>query len=404
MTLFDYIKQNNRFDLLLEWDPEANKGIDPSELAPSSRERFGWVCEKGHHWRAMLAARTEKGNACPYCSGVKAAPGETDLATLRPDLLELWHPMRNGKLTPQQVMPTSHKRVWWRCAHGHEWEARVDAVADGSRCPYCARYKAAPGETDLAASHPELLKEWDYEKNKLTPQEVLSGTRKKVWWKCPEGHSYQAFVYAKTAGAGCPYCSGRKVLPGFNDLATTDPELAAEWDDEANNVKPTEISRSSHGKVWWRCEQGHAYEAAPYSRAGGSGCPYCAGRKVLPGFNDLATTHPKVAAQWDDNLNIGLTPEMVSKGSNEKVWWKCSEGHVWQAAVFSRTRKKASDCPICAGNNAAAKRYKKLEPIRIAEAKERELRRIAARKQPEADQPRQRGSANSIYTRPGNTP
>lgn len=88
----------------------------------------------------------------------------------------------------------------------------------------------------------------------------------------------------------------------------------------------------------------------------GSGCPYCAGRKALRGFNDLATVDPKTAAQWHPTLNGSLTPEMVTAGSRKKVWWQCSEGYVWKAAVYSRTGSRKSGCPVCAGR-AKQNRY-----------------------------------------------
>ena len=102
--------------------------------------------------------------------------------------------------------------------------------------------------------------------------------------------------------------------------------------------------------MWWLCERGHPYQAVVAARTThGSGCPYCAGRRVLAGFNDLATTVPRVAAQWHPTLNGGLTPEMVTAGSRKKVWWQCSEGHVWKAAVYARAGAQKSGCPVCAG-------------------------------------------------------
>lgn len=263
-------------------------------------------------------------------------------------VLSLWDTDRNG--AADGITPGSHRRVWWRCKEGHSWQQKVFAVADGAGCPYCAGYLPVPGENDLATTHPALAAEWDGEKNGAAASAVSAGSAKCAWWRCPEGHSYQAAVYSRMAGTGCPYCAGRRVLAGFNDLLTTDPEICGQWDYEKNDVGPDEINRGSHKKIWWRCELGHSYSAEPYARAAGNGCPYCAGRRVLAGFNDLATTNPSAAAQWAQDLNGDVTPQMVTKGSNRKFWWKCSEGHYWQAAVFSRTRKRASDCPICAGS------------------------------------------------------
>ena len=347
VNLYEFVRQNNRLDLLLEWDREANAALDPAKLAPSDHTRVAWVCAKGHRWTAALSARTGNGTGCPYCGGQKAVPGETDLATLRPDLLALWHPTKNGALSPRMLGPSSHRSVWWRCANGHEWQARVYAVSEGSGCPYCAGSRPIPGKTDLATTHPALAAEWDAEKNGCPASSVTYGARAEAWWRCALGHSFKTPVYARVRGDGCPYCSGKKALAGFNDLATTDPELAKEWAEEG--LLPTEITRGNHRAVKWRCALGHVYEAPVYARASGSGCPYCAGRKVLAGFNDLAVTHPRLAAQWDETLNGDLSPQMVSKGSNKKVWWRCAEGHVWQAAVYSRTRSRAADCPVCAG-------------------------------------------------------
>ena len=102
----------------------------------------------------------------------------------------------------------------------------------------------------------------------------------------------------------------------------------------------------------------HEWQAVIAARAvENSGCPYCTGRRVLAGFNDLATLHPKIAAQWDDTLNGTLTPEMVTPGSHKRVWWKCHEGHVWKTAIYSRTGKQKCGCPVCAGKTTRQFRY-----------------------------------------------
>jgi len=149
------------------------------------------------------------------------------------------------------------------------------------------------------------------------------------------------------------------VMPGENDLATLFPDIAAQWDTERNeSLRPDQVTSFSNRKVWWRCTLGHEWQAVVAARVvENSGCPYCAGRRVLAGFNDLATLHPKIAAQWDDTLNGTLTPEMVTPGSHKRVWWRCSEGHVWRAAVYSRTGKQKCGCPVCAGKTKQHSQY-----------------------------------------------
>ena len=210
-----------------------------------------------------------------------------------------------------------------------------------------------PEKNSLAAIAPELLSEWDTEKNApLTPEQVLAGTHRKIWWRCKKGHSWQAAAVSRIRNrTECPVCAGKKVISGENDLATVFPQLAAQWDAEKNgSLTPENVSPNSNRRVWWKCEKGHAYCAViAYRAQSSSGCPYCTNRKVLAGFNDLATLEPAVAKEWHPTLNGALTPEMVTAGSHRKVWWQCALGHVWKAAIYPRTGKQRCGCPICAG-------------------------------------------------------
>ena len=264
-----------------------------------------------------------------------------------------WSRKRNGSLLESHVTDGSHKRVWWECSQEHTWQAPVYSVRiDGAGCPYCAGRYPILGETDLSTTHPQIAAMW-HKRNPKGPESVTAGSHKKVWWQCERGHEWETTVSSVALeGSGCPYCMGRKAIPGETDLATICPEIAASWDWERNgSLTPERVLPSAHDKVWWRCELGHFWQAMVFSRTGekSSGCPYCTGKKVLAGFNDLATVKPNLAKEWFQPLNETLTPSDVTTGSNKKVWWKCGEGHVWQAYVYSRTRRKGTGCPVCAG-------------------------------------------------------
>ena len=272
----------------------------------------------------------------------------------------MWHPERNTDLKPEEITFGSRRHAWWKCGRGHEWQAMVYSVTAGCACPYCSGKKAIPGETDLATTHPELIEQWS-KKNTLLPEEVTAGSDKRVLWICEKGHEWEARVSAITAeeGSGCPYCAGKRAIPGETDLATTRPDLMEQWDMEKNaETDPRKLLPSSHDRVWWKCELGHSWQAVVFARTreNASGCPYCTGRQVLAGFNDLATLKPKVAKEWYQSLNGELRPEDVTLGSNKKVWWQCNDGHVWQAVVYSRTRRKGAGCPVCAGAVKAPRR------------------------------------------------
>jgi len=333
-------------ELSTEWDYGKNPGLTPSGVGRYSKAAVWWKCRHGHSWKTTVAKRT-RGQGCPYCAGTKAWKGFNDLATTMPEIAAQWDYEKNNGLIPGDVMAGSNARVWWKCEQGHSWQAAVYSRKAGSGCPYCAGNAVLPGYNDLQTRMPGLIREWDFERNtKISPDMVAPNAKQKIWWRCSQGHSWQATVYSRTSGKGCPYCAGKKVLTGFNDLSTVNPTLAAEWDDRRNGtLTPKEVTASSHRTVWWMDGIGHSWKARVANRSQGCGCPYCAGRQVLPGFNDLATLNPALAAEWDFEKNGNLTPFMVTIQSKRSVGWKCAKGHRWKAMVSNRSR---CGCPYCA--------------------------------------------------------
>ena len=134
------------------------------------------------------------------------ANSPNNLAVTGPELANEWHPTKNGSLTPLDVTPGSHKRVWWVCERGHEWEALIGDRARGDGCPYCAGQKVG-ADNNLAVQGPVLAKEWHPTKNgDLTPYDVTPGSGKKAWWLCKRGHVWEVPIYYRTRGRGCPAC------------------------------------------------------------------------------------------------------------------------------------------------------------------------------------------------------
>jgi hypothetical protein len=221
----------------------------------------------------------------------------------------------------------------WKCVLGHLWKQTPNSrSSQKSGCPYCSNQKVLTGFNDLATTNPELAREahgWD-------PKTIIAGTKNKLVWKCPKNHLWYCTgsdrIYKKV---NCNVCSNRVVLAGFNDLATTNPELAR----EAHGWDPKTVIAGSHKSLIWQCKEGHIWQAKSYSRLK-YGCPYCSNQKVLTGFNDLATTNPELAREahgWD--------PKTVSAGSGSKLSWICSDGHIWKSIV--KSRNLGSNCPSC---------------------------------------------------------
>lgn len=336
-------KITDRVDLITQWDFAKNE-LDPSQLSVGSDKRAWWKCDKGHSWDNKISKQQDAG--CPYCSNHRILPGFNDLQTKNPGIAVEWAYEKN-KLLPSQVMPGSEIKVWWKCSKGHLWQALVMNRNSGGGCPYCAGKITLAGFNDLQTRNPALAAEWVYEKNKLMPSQVTPGSNKKVWWKCDKGHLWQAFVCSRTHGQGCPYCVGKKVLAGFNDLQTINPALAAEWGHEKNDLMPSQVTAGSTKRVWWKCNKGHEWKSAVAPRNAGNKCPYCGMRKVLFGFNDLESLSPQLLDEWDYEKNK-LPPSHFLQTSAKEVWWRCKKGHSWKTKIYTRSINGCS-CPRCYG-------------------------------------------------------
>lgn len=398
-------------EILDEWDYSKNIDITPKDVTVGSPEKVWWKCNKcGNSWEATVASRS-RGRGCPQCAREtqssfpeqavyyyikKMFPDAVngDKEQISPYELDIYIP--SIKTAIEYDGQAYHKRekdlrknklciskgiFLYRIRENKLGEVKE---TDGVKCLYikagdldglanaineiifdlCGtnikisikddsanilnQYITKKKESSIAINYPEIAAEWDYEKNKNVKPDMLSpGSDKIVWWICKNNHSYKASVCHRVDGKGCPYCSKRKLLVGFNDFATCYPKIAAEWDYSKNNgLTPREVIGGAK-KIWWICPKGHSYEATMNSRTNrNSGCSICSNIKALKGFNDLSTTNPEIAAEWDYDKNNGLLPEAVVIGSNKRVWWICPKGHSYDMPIYER---KNSGCPFCAG-------------------------------------------------------
>ena len=255
-----------------------------------------------------------------------------------PNLMAEWNYEKNAEFNPSKLTLGSNKKVWWKCDKGHEWDSTIVNRTKGSGCPYCAGQKVLYGYNDLMTLNPKLSQEWNFEKNgDLLPKDFTVNSGKIVWWKCNKGHEWQTAIGHRNKGNGCPYCSGRYAIEGKNDLASVNPKLAEEWNyDKNEGLTPANVLPNSEKNVWWVCSNGHEWKTTIASRNSGKGCPYCSGRYAIKGENDLQTANPKLAKEWNYEKNNSLTPMDVLPNSAKKVWWKCIQGHEWQATIASR--------------------------------------------------------------------
>ena len=227
---------------------------------------------------------------------------------------------------------------------------------------------------DISRLAPHLQKEWDHTANAHWGRITINPySHLQAWWSsgvCKTGqpHRWQARMDNRTSGDGCPYDEGKAVCP-CNNLACNHPEVAAEWDREANGERTPEIvAAGSSIEAAWRCGLcGHSWTACVAKRTfRGDGCPQCAceAQHFRTRQPSICAGAPHLLAEWDWEANErhGWHLDKVTLGSNKKVHWtlrnECKLGlvHRWQASPNECIGKKAGSpfphgVAVCACNS-----------------------------------------------------
>ncbi|MFB2347515.1 zinc-ribbon domain-containing protein [Priestia megaterium] len=189
-----------------------------------------------------------------------------------------------------------------------------------------------------------LLQEWNYRKNNHLKPEVIEKVSEIVWWICYRGHEWRASIHNRVQGKGCPYCTNRKA--GYeNSFAAINPSLAKCWHIGQSKLPLAYLPRSD-SKIWRTCKKGHTYSRP--IKYHNLECPYCKG-KVAGYENSISAIYPRLAKEWCPTRNLSNSPAAFSRGSSEKIWWKCTRKHEWPAEVNRRTG--GVNCTYCSGKS-----------------------------------------------------
>jgi hypothetical protein len=254
------------------------------------------------------------------------------------------------KLVQNKDISNSHKNGIVRCLEENRFQNEEEYNT------LLASFPSPQLTESIVIKAPELLLEWNYEKNKpLKPEMFSYGSSKKVWWICTDGHEWESAISSRVKGHGCPACAG-KIPTSENNLENAFPEIAKEWHPTRNEDKnPADFTPRSGIKVWWICEKGHEWEQTIHNRTSGSGCPGCYKenrtenfmKSILKKRGSLADNYPELIKEWHPSKNGSLKPSQVTSRNNRKVWWICEKGHEYDTAISNRTN--GSGCPYCTG-------------------------------------------------------
>ena len=274
-----------------EWHPTKNGSLTPDLFPLGSNEEVWWLCSKcGNEWQAPIANRTH-GHGCDICATEKRkSTKKITILSKRGCLDKEWclrdWDYETNEHGPDYYTNGSGEKVNWKCHKcGYRWKA---AICDRTRdyrngCPLCSGKVIVSGINDLFTLRPELMQDWDYKKNTIDPKNLGIGCHQDAFWKCHKcSYGWEAKIYNRANGKGCPCCANRVVVPGINDLATTDPDLAKEWHPTLNALTPTEVTRGQSKKVYWLCPKcGNTWQDSLNHRSGGRGCSNCKKKRKL---------------------------------------------------------------------------------------------------------------------------
>lgn len=319
-----------------------------------------WICPAGHEVAAMPSRRVRHINspACRRCSGLEAVPGVTDVGTKHPLIVAFWDHALNARPYWTRVSGTPDSASW-RCRCGYRWKQSIKTFADRPRCPKC--HASRRRRVNVRERIPQYAPWWDSAGNRgLNPAEV-DARDDKVRWICPFGHPFEATVRQMIERKHpCVVCTGRRVIPGVNDLMTAYPEIARQFSEARNwPLTASQVSPGSTHKRWWECpdDRHEDYEAVVSKRTReGTGCPRCSGRLPVSGLTDLATVRPDVAARWHPTLNGHLTPSDVAAFSRREVFFQCPCGQPQHYAVHLMKADRL--CRSCAAKRRCALRQR----------------------------------------------
>lgn len=248
--------------------------ITPWNTLPMSNLSIIWRCPNkstpdcdelcSHTWITSIANKVSDNHGCPYPGCSNSSPSKccrhTSLGGVRPDLISEWISVASNSLhkdgeliTPFNILPKSAILVNWRCPNkptihcdetcSHIWSTPVYNRVQNHNCPWAGcSYgpKQCCVHMSLQWTHPEIVQEWDYQKNgpETSPSMFTYGSNVAIWWKCRRNHSWSAPISSRTIPVGCPHCGNKtegKLLEWLQTQFDIDQDLVPQMPIMINN-------------------------------------------------------------------------------------------------------------------------------------------------------------------------
>lgn len=352
-------------EIAKEWDYEANGDLKPSDVSYGSKKDVGWICSAcGNHWKAAPNSRTHMKSGCPKCNDRRKTSFHEQaiyyyVKQFYPKAISRCSYVLSGKQELDIYIPEIHTAIEYDGQHWHQSETAIQRDTK--------KYK------ECLQKHIYLIRVSDIKRRVEDTHQICD---KYIY----SPFRYPLFESLNPVIAQICECINIKYTPHveydyyeieqmyYSDLAIHSleieyPAICLDWDYEENGfLRPSMVYPGSIDRIHWCCHVcGHKWVTSPNNRTNGNrqtGCPHCyrskAGQRfrssrLIRGQNDLKTLFPEIAKEWDFEANGQKKPEDFTKGSGERINWKCSTcGRNWVATIKDRTGKK-SGCPYCSG-------------------------------------------------------
>ena len=353
---------------------KGGNDIPSSMVSPTSSMKAKFLCSElgrphiyiSSVYKAVKGFYSTSSRGCGICAGRQIIDGVNDVLTMEPKLSKMLY---EGDIAKAKTVGWRDSKTYlrWVCPEGHVFEQTVSEQKKYTNtkykgCPICSGREVKEGVNDFFTQFPELEDMWDYEKNTIDPKTITGrSTEEKCWFRCPNGHSFEAKPYAvissqKHQTRGCPYCANQKVGEGYNDLESQLPELLSMWDYDKNVIKPSEISATNQNRlVWFKCSNGHSFEstvsqvryAQKYKT---KGCPICANKKIEKGINDIFSVRPDLRYVFPYEINEDIDTDCIGAGSFKEMNCYCENpdcDNIFSTAIYNWVNGLVRFCPDC---------------------------------------------------------
>ena len=349
-SLYDYCQEHpDKLYLLEEWDYEKNENLEltPKTISYSCKQKAWWILSYNDpttnkhfnfEWQATIASRVN-GLNCPYLSNQAVWQGFNDLATRYPEIAAEWHPTKNGDLKPSDILAGGYKEYWWQCKFGHEFKSVVRNRIKSCGCPECSLKGTSIPELALyfylSKAYSDTIHRHKFQNIEFDIYIPLLNL----------AIEYDGFYYHKDKlerdNLKDEFCKkhGIRLIRLRSEKLTSTKFAETLWIDESsyNKISKAIIGLFNYLDVKYNFEINIDEDYTKLIET----------KTLEIKENSLTVKYPELAAEWHPTKNGNLTPDKITSGSDNKVWWQCSKNpkHEWQTRVIERVN--GNNCPYC---------------------------------------------------------